>query len=238
MGRLSNMKNNLGSIYAVVMLGRRPAQVKYVFMIGDRQDNLTESARVAGQIADPFADAALDAMWRQRYHPPRYELAELARLPDDTLGGAYARFMLAHDLKPDFYENVAARHKMHYLRLRLRQTHDIWHVLSGYDTGLFGEVGLQAFYFAQVTNGQSALIFGGTLIKCLLRGRFDELERYVAHFCEGYGNGRRAANLLAVRWESHWTESLAGLRERYAIVPAGYQTTGRCAPSHPSNIAP
>lgn len=220
MGRLFNLRQHLGSIFAVFMLGRRPDQVKYVFMIGDRQDNLTEGARAAGRITDPFTDPALDAMWAQRYHPPRYDLHELARLPEDTLGGAYARFMLAHSLKPDFYENVKARHKMHYLRLRLRQTHDIWHVLSGYDTGLFGEIGLQAFYFAQVTNGQSALIFSGVVFKSLLRGRFDDLERYVAHFCEGYRNGRRAHNLLAVRWESHWNDTLASLRERHAITAA------------------
>ena len=220
MFRLFNLKNNLGAIYAVIMLGRRPEQVKYVFMIGDRQDNLTEAARAAGQIGDPFADAELDAMWAQRYHPPRYDLRQLAELPDDTLGGAYARFMLARGLKPDFYEDVTPRHKMHYLRLRLRQTHDLWHVLSGYDTGPFGEVGLQAFYFAQVTNGQSVLIFAGAILRCLFRARFDELERYVAEFCEGYRNGRTARALLAVRWESHWHDSLAALRERHAITPA------------------
>jgi ubiquinone biosynthesis protein COQ4 len=220
MGRLFKLWQNLGSIYAAIMLSRRPDQVKYVFMIGNRQDNLTEAARAAGEIADPFEEAALQALWEQRYHPPRYDLHELARLPEHTLGGAYARFMLANGLKPDFYENVQARHKMHYLRLRLRQTHDIWHVLSGYDTGLFGEVGLQAFYFAQVTNGQSALIFGGTVIKSLLRGRFDDLERYVAHFCEGYRNGRRAHTLLAVRWESFWNDDLDTLRQRHGITPA------------------
>jgi ubiquinone biosynthesis protein Coq4 len=124
MGRLFILWQHLGSIGAVFMLGRRPDQLKYVFMIGDRQDNLTEVARAAGRITDPFADAALGAIWTQRYHPARYDLHELARLPEDTLGGACARFMLAHGLKSDFYENVEARHKTHYLRLRLRQTHE------------------------------------------------------------------------------------------------------------------
>lgn len=210
-------RNNLRSIYAAFMLGRRPDQVKYVFMMGDSQDNIAEGARARREISDPFANTALEAMWQRRFCAPRYDVDELLDLPADTLGGAYARHMKACNLKPDFFEDVPPRHRMHFLRLRLRQTHDIWHVLAGFGTDEFGEVGLQGFYFAQFTNGQSALILASAVLKSVLRGRFGDLELHLDAFCEGYRNGKHAASLLAVEWERMWDRDLAALRRELRV---------------------
>ncbi|MGH9421342.1 MAG: Coq4 family protein [Thermoanaerobaculia bacterium] len=210
-------QNSLRSIFATVMLARRPDRVKYVFMMGDAQDNIAESERARGRIADPFRSPELDRLWQARFNSPRYEVDDLLQLPANTLGGAYARHMKLNGLRPDFYEDVKARHRMHYLRLRMRQTHDIWHVLSGFGTDEFGEVGLQGFYFAQFTNGQSALIGAGAMLKSLLRGQFGQLEKHIEAFCEGYCNGKRAESLLAVQWEELWSESVDNLRRRYRI---------------------
>lgn len=35
------------------------------------------------------------------------------------------------------------------MEIRLSQTHDLRHVLTGFDTSLHGEIGLQAFYLGQ-----------------------------------------------------------------------------------------
>jgi len=215
--RRQDRANNLRSIYAAFMLGRRPDQVKYVFMMGDSQDNIAEGARTRGEIADPFASPALERLWEARFCPPHYQVEELLELPAHTLGGAYARHMRAHGLRPDFYEETTPRHRMHFLRLRVRQTHDIWHVLSGFGTDEFGEVGLQGFYFAQFSNGQSALIAAAAFLKSVLRGRFGDLELHIDAFCEGYRNGKHAAPLLAVEWERMWGEDLEEVRRRYRI---------------------
>jgi len=220
MRTLSQLKYHLSSLYGLFMLSRRTDSVQYVFMIGNAQDNLAESARVRGEMRDPFADAALEALWQERYCPQRYAVDDLLSLGPSTLGGLYARHMKARGLRPDFYDNVAPRHKLHYLRLRMRQTHDIWHTLTGFDTQPAGEVGLQGFYFAQFTNGQSALIFAGAILKSILARRYGELEAFVDAFCRGYRNGRRAKPLLSVKWEQLWQEPVAELRRRLAIETA------------------
>lgn len=212
-----NRRHNLRSLYATYMLGKHPDQVKYVFMMGDSQDNIAEGARTHGEIVDPYASPALENLWQRRFCPEHYDIDGLQQLPAHTLGGAYARHMKSHGLRPDFYQNVTPRHKMHYLRLRVRQTHDIWHVLCGFDTDQFGEVGLQGFYFAQFTNGQSALILASVILKSVLRGKFGELELHIDAFCEGYRNGRNAESLLAIEWEQRWGESVEVLRRRYRI---------------------
>jgi ubiquinone biosynthesis protein Coq4 len=189
-------------------------------MIGNAQDSLAESTRAAGEMRDPFADAALEALWQDRYCPRRYDVDDLRRLDPSTLGGLYARHMKARNLRPDFYDDVAPRHKLHYLRLRMRQTHDVWHTLTGFGTDPIGEVGLQGFYFAQFTNGQSALILAAAILRSILGGRYGELESFVEAFCSGYRSGRRARPLLGVKWEEFWEEPVAELRRRYAIEVA------------------
>jgi ubiquinone biosynthesis protein COQ4 len=218
---LPKLRYNLASLYGLVMLGRRTDDVRYVFMIGNAQDNLAEPARATGKMRDPFRDPSLERMWQERYCPEHYDVSELMALSPATLGGAYARHMTRRGLRPDFYDDVDARHKLHYLRLRLRQTHDVWHVLTGFDTDPVGELGLQGFYFGQVTNGQSALILAGGIFKCLFTGRYGDLERYVDVFCEGYHNGRAAHPLLNVQWEQLWSEPLDDLRQRYGIIVPG-----------------
>jgi ubiquinone biosynthesis protein Coq4 len=211
-------KNNLLSMYAAYRLAKDPEAVKYVFLIGDAQDNIAESERRLGRIADPFTpDSALEEMWQSGFRARPYDLEALARLPADTLGGAYARHMLSHNLRQDYYQDVTPRHRWHYLRLRIRQTHDIWHVLTGYGPEEFGEVGIQGFYAAQFANGQAAIIAAAAILKSVLRGRFGELAKHLDAFCEGYVAGKRAESLLAVKWEELWGEKLEAVQRRYRI---------------------
>jgi ubiquinone biosynthesis protein Coq4 len=220
MHRLSVLKLNLASLYGLFMLARHPEDVRYVFMIGSAQDSLAESARMRGEMRDPFQDATLGSLWEERYCPARYDVDGLLALDASCLGGLYARHMKARGLRPDFFDEVAPRHKLHYLRLRMRQTHDVWHTLTGFGTDQAGEVGLQGFYFAQFTNGQSALIFAGAILKSILRRRYGELEQFVEAFCEGFHHGRRAQPMLGVKWEELWREPVKELRRRFNIEPA------------------
>jgi ubiquinone biosynthesis protein Coq4 len=215
-------KNTLRSVFAIWRLAKNPKATRYVFMIGDSQDNICESERRRGGFTDPFRkNPALEAMWQARFHAPVYDLEELGRLPADTLGGAYARHMKANDLRADYYDvKVTPRNRMQFLRQRMRQTHDIWHVLSGWGTDEFEEVGIQGFTAGQYMSSMAAIIGAAAFLKSIVRCRFNELERHVDNFCEGYGAGKRAENLLAVKWEELWGESLESLRRRYRIEPA------------------
>lgn len=220
MNSLSVLKLNLVSLYGLFRLARDPGATRYVFMIGDAQDTLAESSRVRGEMRDPYCDADLEALWQERYAPPPYPVEELLQLGQDTLGGAYARHMKTLGLRPDYYAQESPRHKLHYLRLRIHQTHDVWHALTGFGTDPAGEVGLQSFYFAQFTNGQAAMIAAGAILKSILRRRYGELERFVEVFCEGFSNGRRARSILGVKWENLWQEPIEELRDRFNIQAA------------------
>ena len=212
------LKNNLRSMYAIYRLARKPSGIEYFIMMGDAQDNIGESERRLGRFADPFKSEALEQMWQSGFDATgSYDLEALGKLPADTLGGALARHMKDAGLGQDFYEHARPRNRMQFLRLRMRQTHDIWHVLTGTSTDVFDEVAIQGFVAGQYTSATSAILAAAAFLKSVLRGRFDELQRYVDGFCEGYVAGKRAESLLAVKWEQLWEEKVETLRRRYRI---------------------
>ena len=214
------LKNNLRSVYAVYRLAKNPKGLQYFIMMGDAQDNIGESERRLGRFSDPFRSEALEQMWQSGFDARgSYDLEVLGKLPSDTLGGALARHMKASGLGQDFYEHSQPRNRMQFLRLRMRQTHDIWHVLTGTNTDPFDEVAIQGFVAGQYTSATSAILAAAVFLKAIFRGRYDELQAYVDGFCQGYVAGKRAESLLAVRWEELWGEKVETLRKRYRIEP-------------------
>lgn len=141
----------------------------------------------------------------------------LARLPEGTLGRSYARHLAEGALDPDLFgapPNVPTA--IAYLAKRLRQTHDIWHVLTGHGTDIAGEVALQGFAFGQLGTPAPGLTAVAGAIRCLFFEKHG--LRAVRRTWQAYRRGKRAAFLLVVRWEDHWSDSVASLRERYGIV--------------------
>ena len=95
------------------------------------------------------------------------DLARLRTLPPTTLGGAYVRHLDDHHLDPDLFQPPPGLPEVpRFVAQRLRQTHDVWHVLTGYAPDVEGELALQGFTFAQIGMPSSLLIATlGTLAK-------------------------------------------------------------------------
>ena len=207
------------SAYAAYRLVINPRLTRFAFVISDTQDEIAERERAAGRVYDPFACDELERMWQTRFRTPMYDLDALAQLPADTLGGAYARHMKANNLRVDYYELREPRDRITYARQRMRHTHDVWHVVTGFGVDEAGEVALQGFCSAQISSGQGPLICVGFILRAILQGRLADVEKLVDAFCEGYCSGKRADSLLPVKWEALWGESLDSVRERLRVAP-------------------
>jgi ubiquinone biosynthesis protein COQ4 len=150
------------------------------------------------------------------------DFARLRALPADTLGGAYVRALDANGLDPDIFQRPPGLpDELGYVAQRARQTHDLWHVLTGLDTDIPGEIALQAFTHAQLGQNFSKLI-----------ARFGLLF-FGARYPRVWGLSKRAKRagqsakfLLAVRWEDWWADSLAEVRARVGLDPAGIAASG------------
>lgn len=138
------------------------------------------------------------------------DFAQLLSLPAHTLGHAFARHMADNGLSPDIFQAPpGAPPDVAYLAQRLRQTHDLWHVVTGYSTGVIDELALQAFTYAQMkAPGPLLLSLAGAL-----RFGFGD-RRAIQRIYQGYRRGLLARPMLAVAWESLWELPLAEVRAR------------------------
>ncbi|MFO0744365.1 MAG: Coq4 family protein [Myxococcota bacterium] len=105
---------------------------------------------------DPEAQALLRD--KPRMATDALDYPALMRQPADTLGGAYARHLARYHLDPDLLADPAGKWSgagyadpdIAYLHERYRQTHDLWHALTGLGTEGYEEVVLHAFTWGRL----------------------------------------------------------------------------------------
>ncbi len=150
----------------------------------------------------------------------------LRAMPANSLGRAYLRFVEAEALSADgLVEASEQDHQFSDPQLqkyaeRLRDMHDLWHVVSQYGRESFGEVCLLAFTYAQTRNpgiGVIALVGAAKTSKELGPGVWRAVWR-------GYRDGRRAAWLPSADWERLLQQPLTQVRRELNIAePTPYQ---------------
>lgn len=165
-----------------------------------------------------FDDPAAQRLYREQRAIDSHtvDLDALAALPADTLGHAYAHFLRSRGLTPDVFDGTPADiadPRAAYIVQRVRQTHDLWHVVTGHDTNPAGEIALQAFTYGQL-GAPSTLILSiaGTLKG--LREKHDLPLSVIAAFRAG----KAARSLIAFPWEDHWSTPLADVRAALGLV--------------------
>jgi ubiquinone biosynthesis protein COQ4 len=138
------------------------------------------------------------------------DLDALERLPDGTLGHEYARFLRTRGFTPEVFDAPPREirdPKAQYVVQRARQTHDLWHVVTGCNTDPAGEIALQAFTFAQVHAPSTAILaLLGTLRGWRVRPSLPQ------EVVRAYRDGLRAKALITFPWEDHWTTPLDDIR--------------------------
>lgn len=151
------------------------------------------------------------------------DLDELAALPEGTLGHAYARFMKSHGLTPDVFDGAPAEvrdPRAAYVIQRIRQTHDLWHVVTNAETDPAGEVALQAFTYAQLRAPSSGILAAVGLVRGARHSR-----QIIRDTVDLYRAGLRANKLAVFAWEDHWATPLAEVRTLLGL-PAHPRTYG------------
>jgi ubiquinone biosynthesis protein COQ4 len=151
---------------------------------------------------------------------------ELRKLPEGSLGRAYLAFVESEGISAegirDASDGVQARWSQRptvfaYIHHRMRDTHDLWHTVTGYKGDVVGELSLLAFILAQNWNTGLAAIVAMALIRGLDRGN-------VSTILDGYRRGRDAAWLPEQDWESMLALPLEDVRARLKLpAPAVYE---------------
>jgi ubiquinone biosynthesis protein Coq4 len=163
---------------------------------------------------DPRTAAAFGE--RRAFGP--IDLEDLEGLPAGTLGRVFADHCRARKIDPNLI-HVPPTGEVGFLLNHLYQTHDIWHVVTGWGNDLPGEVGVAGFYFSQFG---SPAFFGYMLALICLNVIFRRanLDAVISSLSAGYQAGKKAEPLFGLDWNELWEVPLTEVRERYRVVPA------------------
>lgn len=113
---------------------------------------------------------------------------------------------------------IEAKHPYSWMAKRYRDTHDIWHILTGYPTTVDGEMCITMFSFAQ-TRALSWLAISLTIL-FNVGGPLGLRNLTLAHLkmlYEAYRNGKKAKFLLAENYDKLLSENLHDARKRLNI---------------------
>lgn len=203
------------ALRAIARLVKNPARLEEVFRIVDA----IESPELARQFERDFADdPKMQQALRDRPRIGAIEIAELEAMPEGSLGRAFAGFLTGNGLDPEDLEVNEVKSAFDYIRAHLRETHDVWHVATGFDSDVAGELGLQAFYYAQFKAPLSVMLLTVGFLNTFFY-EMDDRDRRMRQIVRGYLMGKRASSLVGYRWAEHWDKPLAEVRRELGLDP-------------------
>ena len=215
------------ALRAVGRLFSNPEDTRQVFVILNALRGRSGHRMFRRFVASPTGAAVLAD--RRRLIDRLQDHDALARLPQGSLGREYLSFMQAENLsaagliEPSMTEEVQALGPdARLFRDRMRDMHDLTHILTGYGRDGLGELCLLAFMFAQNGNLGQAFIAVMGLSRF---GREGGRGRMAAALLEGWRRGRRSRWLPEQDWEALLALPLPTLRETLGVAapPVRYQ---------------
>ena len=162
-----------------------------------------------------------------------YAHAELAPLFSDpqwlagfapgTVGAVYRAFMAEEDLSAEGLAvqsrvsepHIDDPHVVTWYARRLRDIHDVWHVLTGYGRDALGEACVVSFSYAQT--GNLGFGFIGLAAAREIKREASKVAAWAA-VQEAYRHGKRARWLPAEAYERLFAEPLEAARTRLNIA--------------------
>ncbi|MCT7963347.1 ubiquinone biosynthesis protein COQ4 [Laspinema sp. D1] len=148
---------------------------------------------------------------------PEINIEQLLQYPPGTFGREYAEHLTKNHLKPfNVSPELDAIAQRNVFALRYAVTHDIFHCLLGFDTSYAGEIGVLAFAAAQ--NYSHSLQVGLTFAKLLYPILAPRQRGAIwANLAKGQELGKQADFLLGYRFEDHWHEPIAQVRQHLGL---------------------
>jgi ubiquinone biosynthesis protein Coq4 len=213
-----NQIQYLETIRGLTTMIRDPGHTESVFDIEDGLQNL-EAYELAVEYVR--SDPAMAQLMKERYlRHGAHDMDALLKLPEATLGYCFARQLRDKGFDPDYFRVREVHTDLDYVLMRLRQTHDIWHIVTGFDTDPISELGIKAVELAQTRRPMAAVVAAGGVLRFLYKDP-DHLGEALCAVSEGYQMGIKAKLLLAQKWEDHWERPLEEWRTMLNLTPAG-----------------
>lgn len=144
-------------------------------------------------------DPRTSEVFKSPYSMPPYDLDEMLKLPTDSLGNELAKTMKDGNFDPNYFRRKNPDVEGKVILDHIEQTHDIWHIVLGFDTSVPDEVGILAFEFGQLRAPQAAAFLAGAIVRCLFTD-LRQLPPIMDAIAEGWQLSKTYPPLFAVNW--------------------------------------
>ena len=211
------------------ILARRFASLRRAIRFVDFVNNPESLSKIIG-LADGIAGSPLSrqmvnyfldnptmaALIIEHWRPAPIALEVLETLPPSSLGYIYSRHMRRQELSPASVIDASPITSSHeYIFHRVRETHDIIHVLTGFGIDAAGELGIQGFILAQIRSPLAVFfIFGGILATMKNQLPLDKLLKSLAR---GFELGLQAQCVIACKLEDGWNRPLVDWQQELGL---------------------
>ena len=201
-------------LYALARIAKDPSQLEVVFSL---VDTLRTDPESTARFTKVFARPEMDAPRKAKLRTPTLVLTELDKLPEGSFGRAAAAFFRASNLDPGALPRTDPKTDVEWLTSHLYETHDIWHVATGFGPDVASELGLQAFYAAQFDAPLPVAILSAGLLNSVVFTPGEGRER-IAAIARGWNMGIKAKLLLGQDWTKFLPLPLEEVRAQLGLV--------------------
>jgi len=161
-----------------------------------------------------------DLTTEQLGHLPRLTDLDLKKMAASyapgTIGFALANHMIKNNLNPNLFEPAKVLNRRDYVLNHLPETHDTWHIVTGYGTDISGEFALISFYAAQIGAPAFTMLLGVGLLNTAFFAHHDMEDRLSA-IAEGWRAGKRAKSLFGIDWKAQFDSPIEEFRAEYSL---------------------
>jgi ubiquinone biosynthesis protein Coq4 len=221
-----HLQNTLKAV-ALTLPAARAFEMTVEFALGQGKDTATVF-RLEDHFRDrPAMKTCLERMKAEpatrkciedRYMGPELNLDELIAYPRGSLGGTYARVMKRLGYAAHFYtDRPSLDEETDYVTMRVRKTHDLHHIATGFSMLGPGELGVIAITALQYGYPAFMTLDLGAIALSMMR--VEGWGQQVHHVRAGWDMADRIKPLMGVRWEEGLDKPLDVWRRELNIEP-------------------
>jgi ubiquinone biosynthesis protein COQ4 len=228
----------LRALRALVRLSANPDDTAEVFTIIEALSGRSPLRTLARFRADPLGRQLLDE--RPQLLRMLADRPLLENMPRGSLARAYLDFLDSEGITAEGLVQASVDGRkgqldpesdLSFFTERIRDAHDLWHTVTGWQGDVVGETSLLAFNVAQLHNPGVATIVAAALVQY----RDVEFYRLVAR---GFMDGLRAQWLAVAHWEKLLPLPLSYVRAQLRVTPVPAYTPMRTRDLRDLNLLP
>jgi ubiquinone biosynthesis protein COQ4 len=207
------LRQNLSIMWFSFGAMRKPGEIQNILSLAEILFSSGHLESLKNHCARHCAEMFVD---RPKFLP---DINRLSALPKGTLGREYFVFLKNRCIDP---KDLCLMQKSYnqdelYLFEYFYQTHDLFHLLTGFETDVAGELELQAFYLGQAPTPLAPLLIGlGTLREFWKNPA--QAQLLVSRICESYQLGKKTYPLYGVDWERELFHPIEEVRRKFNLV--------------------